>query len=144
MIIRDCSQCTDLVSRPSHQVYISSNIPIPLRNLIIISTSQSFSSSVLMSPKILCFFLLSLHFFLLPFLQYLMLSLFWLLICSSQLNILSSVIPRKWVLSIEGIISFLSMISISSSFRSLLFLNIMLTVLLGKRSVPSLLLIQIL
>ena len=45
----------------SHQPFINSNIPIPLKNLIFFSTSKSFPSSVLMSSWILCFFLLSLH-----------------------------------------------------------------------------------
>ena len=46
----------------SHQPsikYISSNIPIPLGNLF--SKSQFFPSSILMSPWILSFFLLCLH-----------------------------------------------------------------------------------
>ena len=54
------------------------------------------------------------------------------LICSSQFNLLSSVIPKKWVLSLGGIISFLSMIYIGFLFLFLLFLNIVLTVLLGE------------
>ena len=41
--------------------YISSNIFVSLKNLIIFSTSQLFSSSVLMSPWILYFFLLALY-----------------------------------------------------------------------------------
>ena len=41
--------------------YISSNISVSLRNLIIFSTSQLFSSSNIMSHWILHFFLLSLH-----------------------------------------------------------------------------------
>ena len=50
-----------MISSVIHQVYISSNIPIPLKNLIIFSTSQSFLSIVLMSHWILCFLLLFLH-----------------------------------------------------------------------------------
>ena len=42
-------------------LYISSNIPISLRDLIIFSTSQFFNCSVLMFPLMLYFFLLSLH-----------------------------------------------------------------------------------
>ena len=56
-----------------------------------------------------------------------------LLICSSQINLLSSVILKNWVLSLEGIILFLSMISIGSSF---FILNVMITVLLGKKIKP--------
>ena len=55
-----------------------------------------------------------------------------MLICSSQFNLLSIVIPKNWVLSLEGIILFLRMISIGSSFLFLFFLNAMLTVLLEK------------
>ena len=50
-----------LTSSTSCHHYISSNIPISLRNFIIFSTSQSFLSSVLISPWIFCFFLLFLH-----------------------------------------------------------------------------------
>ena len=45
----------------SCHLIISSNILISLRKLMIFSTSQSIPSSVLMSPGILCFFLLFLH-----------------------------------------------------------------------------------
>ena len=41
---------------------------------------------------------------------------FRLLICSSQFSLLSNVIPRNWVLSLKGIVSFLSFISSGSSF----------------------------
>ena len=50
-----------LISSAIHPFYISSNIPIFLRNLIIFSTSQSFPSSVFMWSWILHSFLLSLH-----------------------------------------------------------------------------------
>ena len=55
MTIIPCFTFADLVSLLSSLYFIS------LKNLIIFSTSHSFSSSVLMSPWILCFFLLSLH-----------------------------------------------------------------------------------
>ena len=57
MTIRRCFWHADLVSYSSF--YISSNISVSLRNLIIFSTSQFFPSSVPMSPWILYFFLLS-------------------------------------------------------------------------------------
>ena len=49
-----------LISTASCHLYISSNFSISLRNLIIFTTSQSIPSSVLMSPWIFYFFLLSL------------------------------------------------------------------------------------
>ena len=45
----------------SFSFYISSNISVTLRNLIIFFTSQRFPSYVIMLPWILYFFLLSLH-----------------------------------------------------------------------------------
>ena len=56
---RHRSQLPDLVSLLSSLYFLKH--PISIRNLIIFSTSESFPSSVLMSPWILCFFLLSLH-----------------------------------------------------------------------------------
>ena len=57
----------------------------------------------------------------------------YLFICFSQFNLLYSVIPKNWLLFLEGITSIISMISICSSLLFLLFLNIMLTVLLGEK-----------
>ena len=58
MTIKHCFWHAGLVSFSSF--YISSNITVSLRNLIIFSTSQFFPSSVHMLPWILYFFLLSL------------------------------------------------------------------------------------
>ena len=58
MTIRHCCWHTDLVS---YSIYISLNISVSFRNLVIFSTSQWFPSSALKSPWILNFFLLSLH-----------------------------------------------------------------------------------
>ena len=59
MTIRHYSRHADLVSYS--YIYISSNISVSLKNLIIFSTSQLFPSSVLMSPWILYFLLLFLY-----------------------------------------------------------------------------------
>ena len=56
---RHCFRHADLVKYSSF--CISLNIPVSLWNLIIFSTSHFFPSSVLISPWILCFFLLSLY-----------------------------------------------------------------------------------
>ena len=62
MTIRHCFRHADLVSCALFfSFYISLNISVSLRNLIIFSASQLFYSSVLMSPQILYFFLLSIH-----------------------------------------------------------------------------------
>ena len=55
MTIGQCLMLADLVSLLSSLYFLS------LRNLIIFSISHSFPSSVLKSPWILCFFLLSVH-----------------------------------------------------------------------------------
>ena len=61
MTIRHCSlHAADLVNYSLF--YISSNISVFLRNLNIFYTSQFFPSSAHMSPWILYYFLLSLHF----------------------------------------------------------------------------------
>ena len=56
--LRHCLVLADLLALCHH--YISSNVPLFLRNLLS-STSHSFPCSFLRSPWILCFFLLSLH-----------------------------------------------------------------------------------
>ena len=59
MTIRHCYQCTDVVSHPSNLYFLVH--PYSLKKPHNFSTSQSFPSSILMSPWILCFFLLSFH-----------------------------------------------------------------------------------
>ena len=57
--LKDTVFCV-LISAIIYEVYISENILILIRSFIMFSTSQSFPSSVLLSPWILCFFLQSL------------------------------------------------------------------------------------